>query len=206
MEFDWRFKMERKQINARTITWFAILLALVIVLQVFASSIPLGIAKVSLTLIPIVLGGMILGPLFGGLLGLAFGIITLIAGITGADYFTSVIFADHPLLTALVCIVKATAAGVGSAYVYKLIYSKNKYVATFVAAGAAPIINTGLFILGALTMSDTLNANFVESGSTVIYFLVIGCAGLNFVFEFVLNMLVSPAIYRVCEIIEKKKY
>ena len=192
--------------SARTITWFAILLALVIVLQIFASSIPLGFANISLTLIPIVLGGMILGPLYGGLLGLVFGIITLIMGITGKDYFTSVIFNDHPFLTAMVCIVKATAAGVGSAFIYRLFKGKNKYVATFIAAGAAPIINTGLFVLGALTMSDTLNANFVADGQTVIYFLVIVCAGINFIVEFVLNMICSPAIYRVCEIIEKRKY
>ena len=194
------------RISARTITWFAILLALVIVLQIFASSIPLGFANISLTLIPIVLGGMILGPLYGGLLGLVFGIITLIMGITGKDYFTSVIFNDHPFLTAMVCIVKATAAGVGSAFIYRLFKGKNKYVATFIAAGAAPIINTGLFVLGALTMSDTLNANFVADGQTVIYFLVIVCAGINFIVEFVLNMICSPAIYRVCEIIEKRKY
>ena len=194
------------RISARTITWFAILLALVIVLQIFASSIPLGFANISLTLIPIVLGGMILGPLYGGLLGLVFGIITLIMGITGRDYFTSVIFNDHPFLTTMVCIVKATAAGVGSAFIYRLFKGKNKYVATFIAAGAAPIINTGLFVLGALTMSDTLNANFVADGQTVIYFLVIVCAGINFIVEFVLNMICSPAIYRVCEIIEKRKY
>ena len=201
--------MEQKHISARTITWFAILLALVIVLQVFASSISLGFANISLTLIPIVLGGMILGPLFGGLLGFVFGLITLIMGIIGRDYFTSVIFADHPVLTTLVCIVKATAAGVGSAYFYRWLKQKNKYVATFIASGVAPIINTGLFILGALTMSGTLEANlanFGADGQTVLYFLVIGCAGINFIVEFILNMIVSPAIYRVSEIIEKKKY
>jgi len=199
--------MEQKTLNARTITAFAILLALVIVLQVFASSIPIGgFAKISLTLIPIVIGGMLLGPLFGGLLGLAFGIITLIAGITGADYFTFIIFNDHPILTSLLCVVKATAAGVGSAYVYEIFKSKNKYVATFLAAGIAPIINTGIFILGSLLMSDTLSSNFVADGQTVLYFLVIVCAGLNFVFEFILNIIVSPAIYRVSEIISKRKF
>ncbi|MBQ9709207.1 MAG: ECF transporter S component [Clostridia bacterium] len=200
--------MEQKKEKSlvRTIVWFAILLALVIVLQVFASSIPLGMVKISLTLVPIVLGGMILGPFYGGMLGLVFGVITLIAGITGADPFTAIIFNDHPVITSLICIVKATAAGVGSAFIYKAIYKKKKYLATFIAAGAAPIINTGLFILGALTMSDTIGANFLEDGQTVIYFLVVVCAGVNFLVEFAVNMLLSPAIYRVSEIVEKRKY
>ena len=122
--------MEQKKEKSlvRTIVWFAILLALVIVLQVFASSIPLGMVKISLTLVPIVLGGMILGPFYGGMLGLVFGVITLIAGITGADPFTAIIFNDHPVITSLICIVKATAAGVGSAFIYKAIYKKKKYL------------------------------------------------------------------------------
>lgn len=197
--------VRRERNVVRTIVWLAILLAMVVVLQVFASSIPIGFVRISLTLVPIVLGGMILGPLYGGILGFAFGLITLIAGITGADPFTTVIFNDHPFLTATVCIVKATAAGVGSAFIYRLIYRKKKYLATFIAAGSAPIINTGLFILGALTMSDSIGT-MVADGQTVIYFLVIVCAGVNFLVEFAVNMLLSPAIYRVSEIIERKKY
>ena len=201
--------MNKKHVPARTITWFAILLTLVIVLQLFAATISLGFANVTLTLIPIVLGGLILGPLYGGVLGFIFGFITLLMGILGRDYFTAVIFADHPILTTVLCLGKATAAGLGSGYIYLLFKKKNKYIATFLAAGAAPVINTGLFIVGALTMSGTLNnnlENFGAGGQSVIYFLVIGCAGLNFIMEFLLNMICAPTIYRVCEIVEKRKY
>ena len=75
------------------------------------------------------------------------------------------------------------------------------YAGVIVASLAAPVVNTGLFILGSLLMSGTLRANFVGEGDSVLYFLVIGCAGLNFIFEFVINAVASPAICRVSEIV-----
>jgi hypothetical protein len=71
----------------------------------------------------------------------------------------------------------------------------------FIAAASAPIANTGLFILGGLAMSGTLSNNFVAEGSTVIYFLIIVCAGINFLLEFALNLIVSPAIHRIIYIV-----
>ena len=51
------------------ITRLAILLALVIVLQIFGSYIRIGTVNLSLVLIPVVLGGMLLGPLAGTVFG-----------------------------------------------------------------------------------------------------------------------------------------
>ena len=53
-------------------------------------------------------------------------------------------------------------------------------------------------------MSGTLSANFVGEGSTVIYFLVIVCAGINFLLEFALNLIVAPAIHRIVVVLEKQ--
>jgi hypothetical protein len=54
-------------------------------------------------------------------------------------------------------------------------------------------------------MADTLNANFVPDGQTVLYFVVIGCAGWNFVFELLVNILFAPALKRVLDIISKNR-
>ena len=53
-------------------------------------------------------------------------------------------------------------------------------------------------------MSDTLSANFVADGTTVLYFLIIGCAGVNFLFEFALNLIVAPAIARIVAVLQKR--
>ena len=182
----------------------ALLTAIVFAFQILASSIPIGTTRVSLVLIPIVVGAVSLGPLSGGFLGLVFGIITLLAGAMGADPFTHTLFTSQPVATAIICLGKGTLAGIGAGLVYKLTKRANKLASAFLAAAAAPIINTGLFILGGLTLvSGTLQSNFV-SGTTLVYFLVIGCAGLNFVAEFLLNIVVAPAINTIVNAISHK--
>ena len=190
--------------TARNITWFAILLALVIVLQCFAGSIVIGTTSFSLVLIPIVLGGILLGPIAGGVLGFAFGLITLIYGVVGMDpLFTTPLFYASPFMTVLICLGKGTAAGVGAAWIYRLIARKNRHAAVFAAAAAAPILNTGLFILGALCISDVI-AELFAGGASVLYFLVIGCAGVNFLVEFAVNMILSPALWAVIRALERR--
>ncbi len=193
----------KRYFNARTISYLAVLIAIVCVLQIMGVTIKIGATQMSLVLVPIVLGGLILGPLAGGILGFIFGLIVLIQGICGADGFTFLVFSDHPYITTAVCLVKGTAAGLAAGWIYDLLKNKNKTLAAFLAAGAAPIVNTGLFILGALFMSDTLRANYVADGTTVIYFLVIACAGVNFILEFAVNLICAPAIRRVTEVVEK---
>ncbi|MBQ8320528.1 MAG: ECF transporter S component [Clostridia bacterium] len=191
--------------SARRVAGMGILLALVIVLQVFGGYIKIGTTPLSFVLVPIVLGAILFGPTVGGFLGFAFGLIVLLYGVFGLDGFTMVLFNDHPIWTSILCLGKGTAAGVIAGLVYKIVAKKNGYAATFVAAATAPLVNTGLFILGALLMSDTLSANFVADGTTVIYFLVIVCAGINFLIELAINLICSPAIYTVLRVASKGK-
>lgn len=193
-----------KFFSAKNIAYFAVLLALVVVLQTCGGFFKIGATSLSFVLVPIVLGGILLGPLAGGLLGFAFGFIVLMYGVAGTDPFTGILVTAHPVLTTLVCLVKGIAAGVASAYTYKLIARKNTLAAVITASAVAPIVNTGLFILGALTMSGTLIDNFVAPDSTLVYFLFIGCAGINFLIEFAINLVLSPAIHRVVLVVEHK--
>ena len=193
-----------KFFSAKNIAYFAVLLALVVVLQTCGGFFKIGATSLSFVLVPIVLGGILLGPLAGGLLGFAFGFIVLMYGVAGADPFTAILVTNHPFLTTLVCLVKGVAAGVASAYVYKLIARKNTLAGVIVASAVAPVVNTGLFILGALTMSGTLVENFVAPDSTLVYFLFIGCAGWNFVIEFAIDLVLSPALHRVVLVVEHK--
>lgn len=192
-----------RYLTAKNVTYFAILLALVIVLQLFGSVIKIGATTLSFVLVPIVLCGMILGPVWAGGLGFIFGVIVYLQGLFGADPFTSVLMADHPFITAAVCLGKGLLAGLASGYIYKALKGKNETLASFVSAVICPVVNTSLFVIGALFMSDTLNANFVQSGQTVIYFLVIVCAGINFLIELGINIVCAPAILRITKIIEK---
>ena len=193
-----------KTFSARNIAYFAVLLALVVILQTTLGSIRIGATSFSVVLIPIVVGSILLGWLAGAILGFVFGLIVLIYGITGADPFTNILFAGEPVWTILTCLVKGTVAGLVPGIVYKALEKKNQTLATVLASLVAPILNTGLFILGALCMSGVISDNFVADGQTVIYFLVIGCAGINFLIEFAVNAVVSPALAKTVLIIEKR--
>jgi uncharacterized membrane protein len=159
---------KEKFFSAKRITGLSVLLALVIVLQLLGGYIRIGATPLSFVLVPIVLAGILYGPLAGAFLGFAFGLVVLLQGIFGVDGFTMILFNDHPVWTTLLCVVKGAAAGFLAGLTHKLIAKKNAYVGTFAAAVVAPVVNTGLFILGSLCfLQDTLQANFV-SGTSVI--------------------------------------
>ena len=195
-----------KNKNITRMVQLAILLAVVVVLQCFLGSIKVGATSFSVVLVPIVVGALILGPAAGAFLGFAFGLVVLIYGISGQDVFTNMLFQAHPVFTAIICLGKGAAAGWGAGMVYKLFVKASSFWASVAAAATAPILNTGLFILGGLTLvRGTLEANLAAFGAdSVVVFLVIGCAGVNFLAEFFVNMILSPAIYRIVTIVRRK--
>lgn len=179
----------------------AALLAMVVLLQGILGAVKIGAVSFTFVLVPIVLGATIVGVKEGAFLGFAFGVITLVMGIVGADGFTNILFNAHPVLTTLTCLIKGTAAGAAAGLVFKPFKGKNELLGEFLAAFTAPTVNTALFIVGALTMYDTI----AEIGGTnVIYFLFIGCAGVNYIVETAFNLVCAPALLRVLNAVKKR--
>lgn len=195
-----------KNKNISRMVQLAILLAVVVVLQCFLGSIRVGATSFSVVLVPIVVGAIIMGPAAGAFLGFAFGLVVLIYGITGQDAFTNLLFQAHPVFTSIICLGKGAAAGWGAGMLYKLLEKISPFLASVAAAASAPVLNTGLFILGGLTLvRGTLEANLAAfDADSVVVFLVIGCAGVNFLVEFLVNLVLSPAIYRIVTVVKHK--
>lgn len=187
--------------SARRITWLAILLALVIALQSFGGTINIGAVQLNFTLIPIVLGAILLGPLAGAILGFACGIVVMIQVIMGLVPFYTLIWTETPLVAALTCVLKTTVAGFVSGLAYKFIYKKNFYVAIFVASALVPIVNTALFILGCLGMWNAIT--MIAGGSAIFGFILVTLVGFNFFIELAINLLVAPALHRVIKAFDK---
>ena len=208
-------KSKQTQIQKiRQMVLLAVLTAMVMVLQLAGNYVRLPImgTTVSLVLIPIALGAMLLGPAAGAWLGLVFGAVVYIqCGVMGMDAFTAFLFNAHPIATLLICVVKSTLAGFLAGLVYKLLKNKNEILAVFLAAAVTPIVNTGVFIIGCFAILSTIesfiavNQEFFGDVSGV-YFLFIVCAGINFVFEFILNMVMAPAIERIIHIFARRRH
>ncbi|MDE6442765.1 MAG: ECF transporter S component [Clostridia bacterium] len=202
--------------SARNIAFLAVLVALVVVLQLWGSVIPIGAGGLNLSfvLVPITLGAIILGPIGGLILGFIFGFVVLMTGVTGTNFFTAYVLNDSPFFTVITVLLKGMVAGGVAGILYKVVSKKNKYVAVFVASATVPILNTGIFILGALCMSGSINT-FVSSympdfdGKNIIYIVIVGLVTVNFFIELAINLICAPALYTVDNVIEKqlvKKY
>ncbi len=196
--------MNNQYFSARRITWFAILLALVVVLQIWGSAIPVGATRLCFTLVPIVLGAILLGPIAGMILGVAFGFVVLITALIGGDAFTLFLLQDAPVMTVIIIFGKGALAGFIPGLCYKAL-RKRPVIATFVASALAPIMNTGFFICGALIINGTISSLLGGANTNeVVYFVIITCAGINFLVELGLNLIVSPALIRIIKIVGNK--
>ena len=182
----------------------AILTALVVVLQLWGSAIPMpGSTSLSLVLIPIVIGGLVLGVKAGAFLGFVFGLFVFVwCGVLGYDPFTAFLFANEPVMTALICIVKGTAAGLVPPIVHRALRNRFPFSSVVVASALAPVCNTGIFMIGMAIIMKTLET-YLAGAMTVGYFL--GAIILvNFAIEFVFNLILSPAIYRIMGAVAKQ--
>lgn len=186
----------------------ALLTAIVLVLQLtgFAVRLPFLTTPVSLVGIPIALGAMLLGPKAGAWLGFVFGAeVAIVLGMLGQDpFFTGILFQDHPILTTLLCVGKGTLSGLASGLLFKYLKKGPAFLRVILASATVPVVNTAIFILGSYTMMDTFKSNFLGDGTGMFYFLVIGCAGANFLCEFAINTVFSPVLHRLLDILGKR--
>ena len=185
--------------NTQKIVGTGILTAIVVVLQLVASTIRLGPFSITLCLAPIVVGAALYGWSAGTWLGLGFGAMVLFTG--GGNAFL-VINAPGTIATVLV---KGAASGAVSGLIYKAFEKKNRWVATIFAAAAAPIVNTGIFLLGCLlffmgTISEwAAGAGFENAG----VYMISAFVGVNFLVELGTNLVLSSAIVRILDVVKK---
>lgn len=188
-----------KNINTKKLTGVAIVLAIEIILQVFGNFlVSLSGVNINLSLIPIAIGAIVYGPFAGGLLGLVNGVIVLFSPSTQAIFFQYA-----PLGTVLTCLLKCTIAGLMSGLVYILLKNKNEFVATVIAALLVPVLNTGLFALGAFTvMLEAIKAN--NSGNeNVLKFVFLTMIGLNFIIELAITTVLTPTVEKIRKIMTR---
>ncbi|MDR0861524.1 MAG: ECF transporter S component [Oscillospiraceae bacterium] len=191
----------KKANGTRKLVLLAMLTAIVVVLQFLGAFIRFGPFSISLVLLPIVVGAALTDPLSGGWLGLVFGAVVLLSGDAAA------FLAISPLATVIIVIAKGALAGLAAGFVYKLLEKKNKLVAVVSAAVVAPVVNTGIFLLGCSTaFLPTIKDWAAHAGyESVGTFMFLGLVGGNFIFEFLVNVVLSPAIVRLIQYGQKQK-
>ena len=160
----------------------AIFTAIIIVLQLVSTFIKFGPFSITLAMIPIVVGAAVYGVGAGAYLGGVFSVVVLICCVTGADP-------------------GGMAAGLAAGLVYRLIAPKSVLGGTVAAAVLSPIVNTGIFYLGlALFFRPVLLSWTGETD--VLYNIIVGLLGVNFLVELGVNVVLSPIVVRILKAVK----
>lgn len=168
--------------------------AIVVVLQMLGGGIRVGtMFSISLVLVPIVVGAAVYGWQAGAWLGFAFGGAVLMSGDAAA------FLAVNPIATVLVVLVKGTVCGLVAGLVFTALRRIGGVIAVLGAAVMCPVVNTGIFLLGCqFFFLETVSQWAAQMGyASAGAYMFLGLAGVNFVIELGVNILLAPMITRL---------
>lgn len=158
---------KKKKSNVFYLVELALLFAIIIVLTMLP--IKIGTIEMSLCMIPVVLGGVVMGPAAGAILGGFFGLCSFSQcfGLLAPSAFGAFILGISPVLTAIICFVPRIIMGYLSALIFKTLYSKGKVrIISYIAANlSGAVLNTVLFT-GAVVLFFFGNEKFVAQMQT----------------------------------------
>ena len=191
----------KNKLQTEKLAMLSVLTAIVAVLAYLGAFIPIGIASINLTLIPVVIGAALYGPLAGAWLGGVSGVIILATG-QAAPFMVNLLSDIGIPITVML---KGILSGFCTGLVYRLLEKKNRYLAVFVSAIVCPLVNTGIYVLGLVAfLFSTVQAVAVGKGISMLACLIFVYVGLNVVFEVLVNVVFAPAILRIINIKKKK--
>ncbi len=189
----------------------AMLTAVILALQIVCTFIKFGPFSITLALAPIIVGAAIYGIGAGIWLGAVMGAVVFVTGVMGLDGGAVLAMMSYggwvgAVLTPILCFSKSAVAGAVAALLYKLIAKKNSLVAVTVAGIAAPIVNTGIFALGMMTIFwGYLTATVGADGIAAVTILFTAWIGINFLVELGVNLVLAVGINRIISLLLRRQ-
>ncbi|MBE7027417.1 MAG: ECF transporter S component [Ruminococcaceae bacterium] len=140
-------------------------LALILALLIILGFTPLGFISVpplvSITImhIPVIVGSIILGYTYGGVLGFAFGIISMIKAImqpAGGDIFFSPVLSGNALASVVMCVAPRVVLGILPGLLLKLLKTTHlpENISIGIAAGISTVVHTFLVLFCLMVFFD----------------------------------------------------
>ena len=187
---------QKKTMDTHALTGAAIFAAVVFVLQLLGSFIRFGPFSISLVMIPIVVGAALYGPFVGAFLGFVFSVAVFISGDAAAFLAVNI---PGTIITVLA---KGTLAGWAAGVIFSAVEKKNIWFAVVCAAVLAPVVNTGIFLLGCqVFFLPTITEWGMAMGfESVGKYMIYGLVGGNFLVEMLSDIVFSPLILRLIHI------
>ena len=186
-------------------TGLSIFTAVIVVLTVLCTFVRFGPFSITLALAPIVIGAALYGPGAGAYLGGVFGLVVMLTGVFGWDGGTVMyLMSLNAVGCILICIGKGAAAGWVSGLLYRLIARKNMHLGVVAAAVLCPVVNTGIFIIGMMLFYMSTLESWA-GGQAVIYYVIFGLTGINFLVELAVNLILSSGITSIIRYAKGRK-
>ena len=191
--------------SVRRMTGMSLMAAVIAVLTVLGNFVCFGPFPITLALAPIIIGAAMYGAGAGAILGGVFGLVTLVGGLAGWDGGTVMyLMGIAPVACILVCIGKGIAAGWCAGLVYGAIEKKNRHVGVVAAGIVCPVVNTGVFIIGMLLFFTSALESWA-SGQGLLYYVIFGLTGINFLVELAVNLVLSSGITAIIRYAKGRK-
>ena len=178
--------MQRK-FDTRYLVELALFIAIILMMKItHLTSIPVGPLNMTLTMIPIAIGAMLMGPLAGGILGMIYGFTSLYDAVSGGSAMTNFFFQISPVHTVILCVVLRTIVGAATGWLFQLFrkVDRTNTICYFLGGLAAPVLNTLLFmgyIVAVFYQTEFVQNMVAKNGATnpiMFVVLVVGVQGL----------------------------
>lgn len=188
-------------------TLLSIFVAIIIVLQIFATYVNFvtpGTIPIALVLPPIIIGAAMLGIKSGMLLGFCFGAVVLGSGIFGIAPTSAMMWGVSPVIMTVGTLGRGLAVGFAAGAMYKLFAKKSPYLGVISAAIVVPFVNTGIFAIVFFLFLEVLVPD--GAGNTLLHYASTFMIATNFLLELIVNIVLAPAITRLIDIARRRSY
>ncbi|MFL0246596.1 ECF transporter S component [Candidatus Clostridium stratigraminis] len=188
-----------RKLGTRQLTMIGMLSAISIVLGATGYGfIPLPMAKATILHIPVIIGAVLEGPIVGAMIGLLFGVFSLIQNYVAPS--SALFFAfQNPLVSVLPRIL----IGIFSYYTYKYMFSKKELI----KVGAAALIGTLTNTVGVLSMINLLYADHAAKAlkvtSATVTKVIYGIALTNGIPEAIVAVIITVPVVMTLKKIRK---
>lgn len=183
-------------------------LALLAAVLVVLSLTPLGYLKagvieITFLMIPVVIGGIILGPGAGALLGTLFGVTSFLTcyGIGVPSAFGAVLAGINPFLTFVTCLVPRVLAGWLAGLLFRWLYrfDRTKFLSFGAASLAGALLNTLLFTVTLMVCFGRTDYILeMRAGQNLLLFMA-GFVGINGLVEAAACLVAGTAISKALQ-------
>lgn len=187
-----------RTLTTNTSTKYLVELALLVAIIVLMAFTPIGYIKtagieITLIVIPVAVGAVTMGPKAGAILGATFGLTSFIQCF-GMSAFGTLLFAEDPIRTFLICVPTRILVGWLTGLIYQGLRKTSlpSGVAVTIANLCCPLLNTLLFVgTVILLFAEIMKAQF---GMEEVIPFFAGFVGLNGAIEAVACFVIGAAV------------